>query len=427
MRKIIVLSIVCVCCLSTFAQELKNLDDCYEYALKTNLEIKDKEFDYKLSDLEFKNEKRQFLPSIYINNINGISHTHQPISEDKNDSHYIYGNASINVSMPLWSASVQRINIKNKQLINSYNLHSLHVKELEIKIEITAKYFSCLIANEGYNIAKIDVEKQEKIEEQSKKLFAIGKISTKDMNDAKINLLQAKESLLEMKNIADKAKLELANYLAIDTTHISFSSDFFVDENQSDDFIAIAINRNSQIKAQETIVEYSKNEIKSSRRNLLPSITLNYEASTAVQYHKGIDNIKFEKQKYDNFQNNLYLSIQIPIFDRLSAVSAIKEKKIKIEKEINNLEQNKLSLKNELTLLYQNVCQLLNEYKQKSETLTLLEQQYDFAEKCYLLGQMTSYELNTYRDQLNSSKVKLAQSKYEILYKQKLIEIYTKE
>lgn len=427
MKQLLLFIFLVYCLSSTFAKTLKTLDDCFEYALESNLEIKEKELDYKLSELELKNEKHQFLPSIYINNTDGISHTNQPISEKQNDSHYIYGNASINASVPLWSASAQRINVQNKQLIHTYNRLSIDIKKIEIKIEITAKYFSCLIANENYNIAKIDVEKQEKIEEQSKKLFAIGKISTKDMNDAKINLLQAKESLLEMKNIADKAKLELANYLAIDTTHISFSSDFFVDENQSDDFIAIAINRNSQIKAQETIVEYSKNEIKSSRRNLLPSITLNYEASTAVQYHKGIDNIKFEKQKYDNFQNNLYLSIQIPIFDRLSAVSAIKEKKIKVEKEINNLEQNKLSLKNELTLLYQNVCQLFNEYKQKSETLTLLEQQYDFAEKCYLLGQMTSYELNTYRDQLNSSKVKLAQSKYEILYKQKLIEIYTKE
>lgn len=133
----------------------------------------------------------------------------------------------------------------------------------------------------------------------------------------------------------------------------------------------------------------------------------------------------FFQQYKDNFGQQVGVSANIPIFNKGITKLQVEQSKINQDIAKNNLEQQKLDVK-------QNVQKAAFDADANYETyLTAVEAEkstklaLDFAEKSYDAGRTSIYDLNIARNNYANAQGNVAQSKFNYLFSQKLLDFYS--
>jgi outer membrane protein len=171
----------------------------------------------------------------------------------------------------------------------------------------------------------------------------------------------------------------------------------------------------------------AEKSIKISKANFYPSFTVNFGMNTAYQHRQGFTDVSpflFSDQVDDNFGQSVAFSLNIPIFNRYQFRSSVNKSKINYQKITYNLESEQLRLRETIQTAYTDALAASKSFDASTESVEAQTKAFDYAKERYSAGVINSFDFNQTKNNLVRSQSQLIQSKYDYIFKLKVLEFY---
>lgn len=261
----------------------------------------------------------------------------------------------------------------------------------DISLNTTRRYFALLKAQVQSRIAKSNLSNQDTLFQISKGRFKMGKIAENDLLQIELSVLNSKNEVTTNEINIKRTSQNLSRYLDLDTENILLNtpkelSTFTVTVEKAlaeakSNRKAIIEFRRRRLQAEQDVAE-----VKGSNR-----LQLRLNANFGISQQGDVFNDLF--QNY-NQQQNVSLSLGIPILDW--GVSKSRIKLVEANKDLvnTNVEQDEQEFEQEIylhTLNWQNQRNFLETAKKAQE---IAIRRYDITKKRFILGKITITDLN---------------------------------
>jgi outer membrane protein len=132
----------------------------------------------------------------------------------------------------------------------------------------------------------------------------------------------------------------------------------------------------------------------------------------------------FGNQFTDNATYGIQFNLTIPIFNGWQTNTMISNAKITVLNSKYNLEYTKNLLYKEIQQAYADAVASFNKYRASEKAVSSMEESFRYTEQKFNVGMVTSVDYNTAKNQLTRAQSDLLQSKYEYIFKTKVLEFY---
>jgi len=134
--------------------------------------------------------------------------------------------------------------------------------------------------------------------------------------------------------------------------------------------------------------------------------------------------LSFGNQFSQNDGQSYGLSLNIPIFNGLSAKNNIKRRKLNLKRLENQLEQTKLDLENTINQAYNNARGAYKFYDASEKTLIARKQAFDIAKQRFDAGVLNSFDFVQARQRYQIASSDIIRAKFDYIFKLKVLEFY---
>jgi len=435
LKKLIIIQCFLIC-LGSFAQEKWSLDRCIDYALTHNLQLKDLNYTSKSSKETYRQSIRELLPSVSASSGYDIQfgrsvdpNTNVIVSTD-----FFSNNYSINANLDLFQG-FQKLNTitATKFLYKAAKEEALHEKYL-LAFRVMTAFYDVQFFKELVAISEEQVAISSKNYQLVKKQIELGIKAGTDLYEAESTLVADQLNKTQSENSLNAAKLNLIQEMNLENTteiRINLNSDILegapeetIDGN---DIYQSALSFIPIIKGRSLRVKAAEKDIAVARGNLYPSLSVAAGYGTGF-FETNIDDagevIPFSTQIEDNASQFIGFSLRIPISQRWSSRSRIKQRKIALMRAANDLKIQKQELSQVIWELIQNYKASLSEYEQtkQSENTRLLA--FKVAQKRYEKGLLNVIELNQSKNMYATAQNENLQVKLKLKVQRKTLDFY---
>lgn len=472
MKHILVLGIFIISLQAAAQNKQWTLQECIAYAHENNLTIKQSELNLKSTDLAQDAAKAFLLPNLNFGggyfwqfglSIDPTTNTRSPGSRQT-------ASYTVSSSWVLFDGLQNIKSIQRAKLDYMASVYNLEDIKNDISINIASGYLQVLLNKQIYEVAENQLKISERQLVRNKKLFEAGSIPKGDYLLVQAQMASDDQSVIAAKNNLDLSLLALAQILQLDEVE-----GFDIETPELDDpdsqllsytpkeIYDIALGNQPGIKRAETTVESAEKGVGISKGNYAPVVSLtgqinsNY-AQDAIQYETFTVNrittltdengstdpadftyISSEAAAYDpstiesipffnQFSNNLNqfvgVNVQIPIFNNFQIRNDVLNSRINLERAMVDLETEKNNLRQTIERAYADANASLKTFKASEKSLEANEESWEYAQKRYEQGAMNQFDYERTRNLYLNSVAGLLQSKYEYIFKVKVLEFY---
>lgn len=394
-------------CTGILAQDSWSLDECVAHALDHNLNLKDFEYNEASDKESYRQSVRNLLPSI-----GGFTDYNKSFgrSEDPNTGGYVNSdffsyNYSLNSSIDLFRG-FQKINaIKVSKFLHKASMEDVEQQKYLLAFRVMSayyeiKYFEGLLAN-----SKEQKEISQTNYDLVKRQIELGLKAGADLYEAESLLLtdiltvtQNENNLQAARiNLIQEMNLEGASTISLQPVLRNTSETEVVSQGLNQDSIFNgAMNFIPLIKAQELRAKAAKKNVAVARGNLYPS--LSFAAGYGTGYFEtntdDMNNIiPFRTQIKDNTSRYIGFSLRIPISDKWSNRSRVKQQKITLLRAENSVHIQEQELYKTIQQLVQENNSLAAETAQSNKKVQSQQLAFTIAQKRYEKGLISALEL----------------------------------
>lgn len=385
----------------------------------------------------YRNYEASFLPQLrfdgtipqYSNSTNRLTNDNgQDIFVRSNQSR-IEGNLSINQNVPLTggtfslNSSLERVDVFGDNSSTGYNVIPFSVrynqsslfynefkwdKKIEplvyeeakrqfvesmedISLNTSRRYFALLKAQMQNKIAENNLSNQDTLFQIAKGRFKIGKIAENDLLQIELSVLNSRNTVVSNAIELKRTSQNLARYLELNTEDIllNIPKDLTTFDVSIDKAFAEARNNRKEVLAfRRRRLEAEKRvaEVKGSNR-----LQLGLRANFGISQQGNVFDELFQDF---NQQQNVSLTIGIPLVDWGVSKSRRKLVEANLDLVNNNIEQEEQAFEQEIylhTLNWQNQRNFLLTSKKAQE---IAIKRYEITKKRFILGKITITDLN---------------------------------
>jgi outer membrane protein len=255
---------------------------------------------------------------------------------------------------------------------------------------------------------------------------------------------QEEVQLVNMKNQLDISFLDITQLLELKTPEgfevvvpeISIDTNAVIAES-IDDIFQVAIGSRPSIKSPELLLSAREYDLKIAKGGRSPRLTMNHSITTGYsdvrQKILGLDpatnqvlygDYPFSEQFNDNRSYQLGFSLSIPILNGWQVNKNIANSKL-------NIENSRYALDGAKKQLYKNIQQAcadasaaLKKFTASQKAVKSMQESFRYTEQKFNVGLVTSVDYNASKNQLLKAQSDLAQSKYEYIFKTKVLDFY---
>ena len=189
-----------------------------------------------------------------------------------------------------------------------------------------------------------------------------------------------------------------------------------------------SLNRMPEITSAKLAIENAALNIKISESYFLPSIVASAGLTTNYGYNlKSGPDIAFFNQLDDNLGYGVGLNINIPIFNRFQTKNNVEKSKIAKEISETRLASEKVRLKQTIEQAFLDVKSALKTYQAATISLESQNEAFKNAQERYNYGSMTLFDFDLVRTRLVTAQATLIRSKYDYVFKTKVLQFYAGE
>ena len=418
--------------ISIQAQQIWSLEDCIDYALKNNISLKQSELNIELNKNEYFQSKMELLPSVNISNSfnNNRGRYINPFTNEFDEEISSSLNLSYNSNFSLFNGFKNINQIKkaaNESLKSTYDLESA---QNDLISSIALSYLQILFNEELYQTSQSQLDLTKNQENRIQTLVEAGSMAQGELLNIQSQLALEEQQLIQAENQLNLSKLQLAQLLELDQYEnlnilkLNIKIPIVKIQNNINTDYAIALNKQSSIKSSELQINSAIYDLKIAKANYLPNLSIGYRISTLY-----LDNVNdmftFNEQLENNQQSAIYLSLNIPIFNKWSVRNSVAQSRIQIENSQLNAQQAKNQLRKNMEQAYADQLAAYKKYQATQKAVIAFKEAFSYINERYELGMVNSYEFSESKNKLITAESDELRAKYDLIFKVKLYEFYT--
>jgi len=417
--------------------QIWDLQSCIQYALENNIQVKQSELNRAQSLVNLKGAKFSRLPSLNGNsaytfsNGRSINPFTNVIVEQAIQSQNYGLNSSVTVFNYLSiNNTIKKSNIDLK--ISEYNLEDQ--KNLTT-LNVITFYTNVLLNAEQVKNAEFSLENTQRRLSEVEKRFEVGATAEQDVLQVKQQLAVDEVNLVRAENAYQFAKLTLQQAMQLPVTDgfqiarpeiVEPSSQFVIESKES--VYNQALQTQANIKSADASVESTALDVKINEASYYPSITLSGGLSTNYS-SAAPDSIQqepftYRRQLESNRRSFLSINLNIPIFNGFQARNSVQLAKINQSRAKLSADNVKNQLRQNIEQAYQDANAAAKSYESSKKQVNALEDSFKNVELRRGLGSATEIEYNQIKNDLNSAKSDLTRTKYDYIFKLKILDFY---
>ena len=429
-----------------------------------NISIKQAELDYLDSEIQKKTAVGNFLPNLNI----GSSHSwnvglNQNITTGLLENITTqFSSMSLNMNIDILNGlkNIKQLHLANLSILaNQYQLADM--KE-NISLFVANSFLQILFNKEIVKVQKLQLQLSKDEVVRANELVNNGVIPRGDLFEFEANLASVEKSLIDAQNSLTLSKLSLAQLLLIEDyenfdivdQEYELKISNILDKSPKEIF-AYAVQNKNEIKIAETNLEIAKKSLELNKSFLQPRLSAYYSFSSRIAYSdriapngeisfvpigvventnqrvlapiqgtKIVSAPSFSDQFDTNKGQNYGLSLSIPVLNGLSTRSNVNRSKVNVKRSENLLFQRKLDLENTINQAYNDAKGSLKTYEASLKSLESRKLSFEYAQEKFNLGVMNPYEYSQVKQRYESSQSELVRSKFDLIFKLKVLEFY---
>jgi outer membrane protein len=458
----------------TAAQEKWSLLKCVQYALDSNISIRQNEVLEKLAAVDYKQSKFSQYPSANFSNNDGyrFGKSQNPstgILESQN--FFTIGfNFQTNVDIFNWYSK------RNAILANQWQYEASKASTDKLKNEIALTvanaYLQILLAREQEKIAEVQVQQSKSQFDIATKQVNAGALPEINAVELEAQLARDSANLIEARGNVEQQKFVLKAYMNVDA-----GQPFEIDEPSADEIpleniadlqpesvYALAIAHLPQQRINDSKIKAAEKTMLAARGALYPTISIfgslgsNYGYFKTPRYDQVItgytpsglvisDNAggfidvqqpvfatgnktgyftsdAFGKQLSNNFGQSIGINISVPIFNGWSSKAAYERSKLNINTLRLQQELDNRTIKQDIYQAYNSAVVAIEKFNSAKKSVEAAQRSFDFATRRYNIGMLTTLELITDQNNLFRAKLEYVLNQFDYVFKMKVLEFY---
>ncbi|MDO5665929.1 MAG: TolC family protein [Bacteroidia bacterium] len=424
------------------AQDM-NLDECIRYALKNNLSYANKNIESSISNEQYHQSKRDFLPSLTAGSSANkrYGRSIDPTTNTFVNQDFFSMNFYLDSQVDLFRGFTRLNTVKFQKLQYLISRENIKQKEMEIAFAVMNKYYDVLYFRGLQSIVQEQVKLTTLNLEKTQKLIELGLKAESDLLEMKAQEASEMHNLVLAQNQHDMAMLtlkNLMNYPATEELRIQNETMSATTEELilAETVYTVALQHMPSVQRANFDVEAAQKKLHIARGHLAPRLTLgagiftNYADSRKERLfpddpaNTATRTIPFNDQWSQNMSKSIFLNLQIPIFNKWNGMSEVKQARL-----------NRLMAQNRQKEEQQNLFQLINEDIQQLKSLynernllqakkNALQESYTIAEKKLEQGLINVIEFYTAKNQFAQAEADWTRTLLQIKVKEKTIDFY---
>ncbi len=456
MKKLFITLLVTFClAFSLNAQRRLTLEECINIALDNNINIKTARNNAISAKAGYTQSKLNFLPSISA----GASHRwSEGLSFDQTSGGLVNattlsGGGSINANMTIFNGFSNALNVDQRKLQYEAAEQAIESNIQFTEAQVVGSFLQLIVAKEQLKIAEQTLELLNEQLGQQEKRQSAGVGNMEQVYNFKSRVAQQKLLIVNQENSLATAELTLIQLLLLDSTQDYEFAGITTDDAELESNIETygsvfdrALAYSPSLKSSQYTLEASKKSSKSAEYAWMPSLTLNGSWSTGWSSNVrkfardgngdlildpvtnrptdiGVQDLSTQFE--NNVSKSASLNLSIPLFTRFQNRTGFQQARIQVLNSELNYELAKNNLTNQVQQAYLNLVNAQTQYTATKESLINLNTAFEFAKNRYDNG---TIDFVTYLQSLNgknNGELQLVQSKYGILLRKLILDIYT--
>lgn len=398
---------------------------CLDYALENNIQLQQSRNDY-LSGLEDTQEaKAALLPSLSASATQGYTNYPSTNVEERNSYTGTYG---LNAGLTLFEGGKLRTAVKEQQLQNRIDALTVSESENDIRIALVEAYMQALYAAEAVEVAAGTAEVSRAQRDRAEEMWRAGAISKVDFAQLESQYAGDRYQVVVAQATLDDYKLQLKQLLELDITEeMNLAAPAEGEETvlqplpSKTTVYAAALNAMPQIERGRLGVEATELGVRQARAGFYPSVSLTAGLGTG---HMSGDNYQSGSQIWNRFNENVALSVNIPIFSNRKNRTAVNKARIAVSNSLLEQLGIEKELLRQVESAYLNAVSAQSQYAAAKQKERYAQQSYDLTDEQFRVGRKNTVELITAQNELSSARQEVLQAKYMTLLNIGLLDIY---
>lgn len=407
------------------ASKTWTLQECLDYAYQNNIQVRQSR-NNQLSGIEdTKQAKAALFPSLVASTTQ--SYTNYPSSEVTDNNSYT-GTYGITAGMTIFEGGKLRTEVKRQKVQNQMDALSVEESVNDIRIAIVQAYMQCLYAADAVRINRSTAEASKAQRDRAEEMLRAGSISRVDFAQLQSQYSSDEYQVVVASSTLDNYKLQLKQLLELDIMEeMNPAVPRVKEENvlkalpSKDEVYATALKVMPQIRRGELGIEAAKLEEKSARAGFFPSISLSASVGTG---HMSNNDFESGSQIWNRFNENVGLTLNIPIFSNRKNRTAVNKAKIALNDSYLEWTSLQKELLRNVESAYLDAVSAQAQYLSAREKEKYARESYELTSEQFRVGVKNTVELITAQNEYSAAQQQVLQAKYLTLLSIELLNIY---
>lgn len=468
LKRILLLIFVVFVGANSFSQELWSLERCIQYAIDNNIQIKQQALNSEYQKNQLLTSKMSVLPSVNGSGYESLTFGRRvdAYTNDFSTENTQALNMELSARVDLFKGGQKLHEIRKSKLNLEASLKDLDKAKNDISVNIANAFFNVLYNQELLEVTSRQLETTRLQVINTEKLVNAGALANGNLLEIQSQLANEELQLINSQNSLDLAYLTLTQFLELDTVKgFEILIPVLDPINQTSILPAVqqvfneAVMVMPEIESADLSKSVAREDLSIARASRYPSLSLSAGYGSGYSSaRKDLDGITptspvlvgygynsindnyfdvyqygfdytyktraFSDQLKDNASSSISFGLSIPIFNGWQVNSAISNAKINLESARYSSDLARKQLFREIQQASADANAALKKYIATEKALEAMRESFRYTQKKFDVGLVTSLEFNTAKTQLNKTESELLQSKYEFIFKQKILDFY---
>jgi outer membrane protein len=439
------------------------LQQCIELAWENNLQLRQQKLSVDLAGENLSQSRANMFPSLNASASHGYNfgRTVDPFTNEFASERVQSNNFSVSGGMNLFSGFQVRNSIRQygyelaaskKDLERSYNDVALLVASGYLQILFTMELVTNVLNQ--IEITRLQLERTQRM------------VSAGSLARGAALTIQAQLATEELQLVNAQNQLELSYLTLKQIMYLPHDADFSIvipqieveDEtaNQATplEVFSVAVQEQPQIQASELRVLSAERALAVARGSRSPMLSVRGSVGTGYSSARieVVDFIlldparigltasgeevfgpsfryitrtkPFSNQVNDNFNQSIGLFLSVPIFNNYQVKAAIGRSRIGLESARLQNDATREQLFQTIQQAHADASAALKRYYATQKNVLALQESFRYSEQRFEVGMMNTVEYNDAKNRLSTAESELLQSKYEYIFRMKILEFY---
>lgn len=458
------------CFTNSFAQEKWTLEQCVQYAIENNISVKQADVQARMDKLTLGQSRMALYPNASFQSNQGyrLGRSIDPTQNQFTTSSMFFSNPNLNVDAELFNWFRKRNTIEANRLLAEAGEAKLEKARNDISLNVANAYLAALLNKEQINVMEVQLGQSREQTENIRKQVEAGALPELNLAEMQTQMANDSASVINAKANYTLSLLQLKALLNLDAaTPFDIASPPVEEipveplaELEPASVYSSAIENLPQQKINTLNVKAAEQNVKVARATMYPTfyafgglgsnyssiqktiptafepqilqigtVTINgtqqpvfsaWPQDIPVRSKRGT----YFNQLSNNFNQNIGVGINVPIFNAGIARTNWKKAQLNVESQQLLKDQDAQTLKQDIYQAHANAVAALEKYNASVIALDAAEKAYDFARRRFEVGLLKPIDLIINQNNLSRSKINALSAQYDYVFRIKLLEFY---